>query len=298
MGVTQPPQSSIPPPLQPQSTPSQVIPTQPPSKKKKVEDQQQPETPVHPFANDDEVHSYYSSRFQPEVSFLNSTNLRNKINRILKTQQLKPTVSDALVEFISLAVQDRMRSIVEELVLNSKTRMDTPINASDNTSFIEITSNSNYSLVNRELKIKQKILQEDEQRREEEERSKEAQRKKQSGSSEGKRKRNQSSKEDEEQKMSDMNVAIDVALGKKSSIANLSQSNKTSSTLKKTPSASNVTNYTKQNNGQEFDDDSSQLGKRPSSIVITPQDVILYLETEPLLRKSRLLHSLYLKLKE
>ncbi|KAG2383032.1 hypothetical protein C9374_004999 [Naegleria lovaniensis] len=265
---------------------------QPPPKKKKSapkhdEEMQIEETPfVHTFTNDEEVHSVYTSRYQPEPSFCNSVSLKNKLNRIVKSQGLKGTVSDNIIDFVSLAVQDRMRTILEELIANSKLRMDTPINASENVPFVEFTSSSNAMLVQKELKIKKKILQEEELRREEE-------KKKQASSSEGKKKR--TSKEDDEQRNIDMNEAIGVALGKRSSS---SKSSSASSSMRKSSSTTSMSSARGSGNKEndQAEDSDSVLGKR--SIVIIPQDVLLFLEQEPQLRKSKLLHALYARLKE
>lgn len=270
---------------------------QPPPKKKKSmpkhdEEMQIEETPfVHTFTNDDEVHSVYTSRYQPEPSFCNSVSLKNKLNRIVKSQGLKGTVSDTIIDFVSLAVQDRIRTILEELIANSKLRMDTPINASENAPFVEFTSSSNTLLVQKELKIKKKILQEEELRREEE-------KKKQASSAEGKKKR--SSKEDEEQRNIDMNEAIGVALGKRSSSSSKSSS-ASSSSMRKSASTASMSSARGGGNkeNEQAEDSDSVLGKRGAgSIVIIPQDVLLFLEQEPQLRKSKLLHALYARLKE
>ena len=267
---------------------------QPPTKKQKrskVEEEEE-EKPQYSFVSDEEVHSSYISKYQPEPSFLSSLHLKNKINRIVKNQGLKQNVGDALCDFISLAVQDRMRTILEELIVNSKLRVDTPISAEKNAAFIEVTSDANYTLHKHETKISERVFQEDKLRREEEERKR-----KQAG--DNKRKRTQSSKDEEEQRVSEMNETIGALLGpKKSSSSNLTStstpSKSTPTSLKKVQSSGSISDT--KNTAQSTT--SSTEEEQQTVIPITAQDVILFLEQEPQLRKSKLLYHLYLDTKD
>ena len=248
---------------------------------------------------------------------VNKIPLRNKLQRISRNKQMKvAAVDDQVCELMSLAVQIRLKSIIEGMIQyadhRNRTHIDNLYRAPS------LTSELAHSFMEREMEKRRRVEVEKKRREEEKERLRngqmQAEKDKRGG---GESKGGGAQKDDLTSSTSNANLVIQSLIaggGSKSStsLSTLSSSGGSSSgggataagrkgasamNLSSLSSSSSLSSLSAGNSGANDDatSNSSVLGKRASSVTLTKRELIAHLEQESLMCKSKVLHTIYLR---
>eukprot|EP01080_Neovahlkampfia_damariscottae_P007068 gene7068-11231_t len=216
--------------------------------------------------DEESTEKYY---FQKQPDFLNKGPLTNKIQ--LKANQMKLTeISDEVYDCISLSVQERMYNIIDDLIKISNHRHVKH-------DFKSVTSRKEKMLFESMNVLKESVkMVESEDKTEKKKITKKSDKK---------------DDEDEDYKTSSANMAAEMAIigdfGTSKKRKMMFDSKTTSSSTSSTPNSDN----------DSMSSLTSNFQKKKKKSTIELNDILLHMEKEEKLKKSKLLHGVYLKRK-
>ncbi|KAL0481642.1 transcription initiation factor TFIID subunit 4 [Acrasis kona] len=227
-----------------------------------------------------------TSNYHPEQPLLNKAPLTNKLNRIARKKGLK-TINDDAVEYMTQAVQIRMRSIIEDLIRIAQYRNDSTDQSLVDKSQINkvMTSDEAYRFHIREVSEKKHIIEQERQKSEEEQKRLALEKEKEEEKQRRKKRRQQ--EEDAAARAQSTNAAVDMAI----------RASAPNPRSKRRERAERDEDGNGSHSRRDEDGNERPSKRRRDGIKIIGKDVVLFMEQDALLRKSKVLYSIASKIK-